>query len=218
MPVFRKGRLGWRRKEALDREIVRSAGKRAYRERQTYEFTDTPFGVIKQRFSQTFCRGSGHDFIENRFRETGRPQVVLEWGCGEGKATGTLAKEYEGLAKVYGYSKDSYPGWTKTPGVKFIHETKERLLRYLKDGTVDLIYSYSGLEHLTLAAGRPLASYIKQLVPKLSNGGRLIFTDQHMDPDMLSELKRQLGDMAAVEIVQTKPDTTLFNTYCITRN
>ncbi|MFH1234211.1 MAG: methyltransferase domain-containing protein [Candidatus Diapherotrites archaeon] len=200
MPVFRKGRISAAKAKLLRKEVVRAGGKRVYRKRKKWPIKDTPFKKIKQQFPLVFCPlGERGTFIDERVRETGRPAIVVDWGCGKGRAAGELAKEYGDKARVYGYSKDSYPEWRDIDGVKFIHSTKEDLLRYLKDGSVDLIYSYIGLEYLfaTLDICPP---HIEQLLSKLSEGGKIVFTGAGSGPLRISEMDRILRGKAFVSL------------------
>ncbi|MCX6802130.1 MAG: class I SAM-dependent methyltransferase [Candidatus Diapherotrites archaeon] len=174
MPVFRGGKIPQKKRGLLGKEISRYwKGKRQYGEAENWCVKNTPFKKIKGIFPAIFMPVNGKpSFIEETAQAKGKPAVVLDWGCENGRTGKELAREYGDKVRVYGYSKDSYPSWAKAGGVKFIHATKEDLPRYLKNGSVDLIYSYFGLDHLSEKEGG-LAQHLQQLVPKLSVGGKI---------------------------------------------
>lgn len=102
--------------------------------------------------------------------KSGQKPNVLEWGCGTGRAIGWLGRRYNGRINAYGYSDMVYKGWQNKKYVKFIHATKEDLLRYFKNNSIDVIYSHLGLRYLDTE----LPSYIRTLLPKLRVGGILL--------------------------------------------
>ncbi len=203
MPVYRGGKgamkLPKEKRRLLRKEVSRVGGRRVYSRRQNWAVKNTPLKEIKNFFPYIFSpvrkRAS---FIEGRFREKGKPVVVLDWGCGKGRAAGELKKELGETVQVYGFSKDSYPEWRGAQGVKFIHATKDDLLRYLKDGSVDLIYSMLGLEYL--AHEKELIPHIAQLLPKLSKGGKIVFSKPGESHRILSELTELLGEKASITL------------------
>lgn len=149
------------------------------------------FSTIAETFPRVFGQGED-DFISQRFLEKRKPVVVLDWGCGTGLAASEIAKKYEGKARVYGFSKDSYKEWGGIQNVKLIHATAEDLLRYLKDNSVDLIYSYIGMAHYPIAAFDPeaLPNYLEKLGRKVSSGGKIVLTIG--DPYALKGIREML--------------------------
>ena len=205
MPIFGKGRAGRETKIFLEKKVYRQAGKRRYRKRKKWKMEGTSFNWVAEiGFPRIFSSFLGErNFIEMRFREKGRPLVVLDWGCGNGRAIKGLAEKYKGKVYAYGYSGDSYKEWKGNQKVKFIHTTKEDLLRYLKDSSVDLIYSHLGLDHLfgnrLSAKTQEAIDYIAKLVPKLSKGGIACFGIGILAEDkIIVALQHALGERATV--------------------
>ncbi len=180
MPVFGKERKGRERTNLLEKEIIRPCEeKRKYKKRCWYIHTRGSAKRLKSCFPLLF---KGKDFIQERFDKNGRPVIVLDWGCGRGNAIAGFAKEYGSKIKAYGFSKDSYKEWQKIDAVKLIHSTDKDLLRYLKNDSVDLIYSRFGLYLLFLSSSLLSSSkhkntnkYIKELLKKVKKGGKIAF-------------------------------------------
>lgn len=180
MPIFRKrNKLHERaepQKEFLEKEVreTYNNGKKIkeYAERQHWIVERSPLDTI------TFTIPWLDSFIKKTFKKKGKPVVVLDWGCGNGNAINELAEKCGEMVHAYGYSKDSYKEWVNSDKVKFIHATKEKLPRYLKNNSVDLIYSHIGIGHTFISYWGEIdqqVAYIKKIVPKLSKGGRLVF-------------------------------------------
>lgn len=177
MPVFGKGRKNRERVQFIGKETVRAeSGKRAYLKKAFYAFTKTSAFSIKNQFSPLFEKNG---FIMERFMGKRKPVVVLDWGCGKARAIEKIASQYKGTINAYGFSKDSYGQWSKIKNVKLIHATKEDLLRYLKNDSVDVIYSWLGLDYLFPLEKKPAfqegTQYIKKLLQKVSKGGKIAF-------------------------------------------
>jgi len=205
MPVFRKGRITPAQERLLEKKIVRAKGKkRKFWKREKWGAERTFFERLKLLFPSIFRPFIGENFIDRRFRETGRQQVVLDWGCAKGRTIGELASELGDKVHAYGFSRDSYRQWKDVDGVKFIHSTKEDLLRYLKDGSVDLTFSFSAIENLfeieLNSKSRKGISYIQKLVPKLAKGGRIVFEPfTYTGPKVIDAIRRALDGKAEVE-------------------
>ncbi|MCX6802763.1 MAG: class I SAM-dependent methyltransferase [Candidatus Diapherotrites archaeon] len=99
-----------------------------------------------------------------------RPVVVLDWGCGRGVATEEIAKKFGRAVRVYGFADIAHDEWAKSRNVKYIHGVAEDLSRYLKNGSVDLLYSHTGLWHLS----NEFPANLAKLLPKLAVGGKLV--------------------------------------------
>ncbi|MFH1234449.1 MAG: class I SAM-dependent methyltransferase [Candidatus Diapherotrites archaeon] len=100
-----------------------------------------------------------------------RPAVVLEWGCGKGTTAEEIAKKFGQRVRVYGFSDTAYKEWGNSQNVKYIHGIAQDLPRYVKNGSVDLIYSSIGLLHLPPKA---FQSNLAQLLSKLAAGGKIV--------------------------------------------
>jgi hypothetical protein len=96
--------------------------------------------------------------------------TIVDWGCGKGVAITQLSDKFP-KARCYGYSREFHPQWTKNDSVKFIHAPSGELARYLKDGSVDLIYSYLGMGHMK---DEEQTTEIEKLIPKLKHGGCML--------------------------------------------
>ncbi len=193
MPVYRKGKKARVRKEG--KRVIRMGGRRVYSRRQEWALESTQFGVIRFLFPLIF--GAGHDVVIERYKAKGSPVVVLDWGCGKGVAANGIAQHYGPLAKVYAYSADSYPEWDtihadeSKPRPKFIHETQLGLLRYFKNGSIDLIYSYAGLTHLAgmREPTREAMNYFDGLLEKVSKGGKIVFDTELTHPNFATNFE-----------------------------
>ena len=183
MPVFGKGRKNRQPVKFTGKEVFLNpeTRKREYAGKQFYRGWRARRARIESVFPLLF---KGQNFIEQRFSETNRPVVVLDWGCGAGTAIAGFANKYKGKIAAYGFSKDSDPIWLKRKNVKFIHATADHLFRYLKDNSVDLIYSNVGLAWLftpevmldnTVKKMDAGFRYLKKLTQKLSKNGVLAF-------------------------------------------
>jgi hypothetical protein len=96
--------------------------------------------------------------------------VVVDWGCGNGAMVTELKGAFP-KARCYGYSREYHHQWDKNESAKFIHAAAGDFARYLKDGSVDLIYSYLGLGHMK---ADEQAREIGKLIPKLKHGGYML--------------------------------------------
>lgn len=201
MPIFRKGRISKKQEALLGKEIHREYGPRQYKERAPWLIEETPFAKIKQIFAPIFLPiGGGKSFIDEMFEIKGnKPVVVLDWGCGGGRTAGEVAKEFGEKVKVYGFANESYRQWAEIPNVKFIHATKEDLPRYLKNGSVDLIYSHAGLSNLVERG--ELAKHLSDLMPKLPKGGKIVFTLSTTSFNVVGEVQKALAGKASVAVI-----------------
>ena len=227
MPVFGKGRESGRtvlgkkresraRQKFINREVSRKrqGKKRLYGHTEYWTDTRCSFAEISIRFPMIFgdLKRDSY-FIEERFRKTRKPVVVLDWGCGEGLAISQLAGKYGKKVNAYGFSKDSFENWTKIRNAKLIHATKEDLLQYLKDNSVDLVYSHIGLKYLFPNGYRSFVpveegvEYLRKLLKKVSPGGKIVF-DAEQSSVIIEKLKQALGKKAKVELIDFKIQIT----------
>ena len=101
--------------------------------------------------------------------------VVIDWGCGTGKAIHTLANQAKRLGlknvKFIGFSNLYFPRWKRTSGVEFIFDEMENLHKYLKKESVGIIYSHFGLFHIPTDM---TASHLNKLAPYILEGGLVV--------------------------------------------
>ena len=170
MPVFGKERERRARGRFLEKEVLRNeAGtthfaKRVYAPRKKYFSERSPVKHVERMLGFPIRL-----WINQKVEQLKRRPVILDWGCGSGETIKQISAQFGSQVKTYGYAKDSHKDWKEDSGTKFIHATANDLLRYIKNGAVDLIYSNLGLFH---NAG---PDYIVKLSKKLSAGGVLIF-------------------------------------------
>ncbi|MDO8625491.1 MAG: class I SAM-dependent methyltransferase [Candidatus Diapherotrites archaeon] len=129
-------------------------------------------GTLQQ--VEKHLRFSIKHWVSSRNKLLKRPVVVLDWGCGRGDAITEIGSTFGESVKAIGFGKDIYPEWNHNPNATFIAATKEDLFRYLKNGSVDLIYSSIGLKHI-LFPPADAVQYIGRLCEKLAPGGALVF-------------------------------------------
>jgi hypothetical protein len=108
--------------------------------------------------------------------------VIIDWGCGRGTTVTELSGRFP-KARCYGYSREYHPQWAGNESVKFIHAPSGELARYLKDESVDLIYSYLGMGHMR---GQEQAAEIGKLIPKLKRGGCMLIDS--LKPEAIERL------------------------------
>ena len=175
MPLYGKGRMGrhdehYLPKKGFGKIIVRRKPEKRIEHR-------TEFGEWKQ-FSSPLSRVStnlGTDiagWVRQRFEHTRRPLTVLDWGCGDGKTIEQVTQRFPGIVHAYGYDHRSYAPWLASKNVKYIHQDPGRMPRYIKKGSMDLIYSHYGITHLLQEMRtQDGIEYLHTLVEKLRPGG-----------------------------------------------
>lgn len=148
--------------------------RKHYQPARNWTVNNTPYSTLVKEFGF-----SPLSFARKRTQTTGKPAVILDWGCGNGRAIRELSAKSGNMARCYGYGKDSFPEWNRPSRVQFVQESMERAIRYFKRmGGIDLIYSHWGLGHIAgkkmPVLGVPqLNEYMKQLIPTLKIGGRI---------------------------------------------
>ncbi|GEM_PF-6802767 len=210
MPVFGKGRTNKdpagkkdrNPQKHLNTEVKRRdfffqpEEKRRYGPRQYFKYIHTPLFDIK-----TLLRFDLAGFIHQRTLNTKQPAVVVDWGCGTGRAIEELTDRFKDQVLAYGYSRDSYDLWAISERVKYIQATAEDLPRYLqKLPPIDLIYSYMGYYHFDSKLNRvQSATYLAKLAQKLAPGGMLVFHMCTTGFKFKTKLKRALGPSFKIE-------------------
>ncbi len=193
MPVYGKGRVGRYRPEQLEKKgfgkvIFRAPGERRTRlrpEEWEWKQFSSPLGRVSQNLGVNLPT-----WIHARFEQKKKPLTVMDWGCGDGRTIEKLAQRFPNEVHAYGYDHHSREKWISNPHVKFIHQDPERMLRYMKDGSMDLIYSHYGLTHYLsgFTSGimwREQRAYLIALAEKLAPRGMIIF---NIDPTQTGEI------------------------------
>lgn len=217
MPTYGKGRASRQRPNypPLGKRIIvdHSPLPRQKKTRVRY-LAAHPWEVNATKYSQVVrtMQFSPRAFARQRALANHRPSVVVEWGCGTGDAIRTISEEGR-LVKCYGISRDSYPSWNSSRNVKFIQETPDRAVRYLKRlKGIDLIYSHWGLNHMYGKRGQGdinhFANYVNELITTLRVGGRIVFFPvvKSVDAKFWQELLDPTGKKVKVRI----KDLTIF--------
>ncbi len=169
MPVFGKGRTGRKgitQKLPNRKQILRKGKKRSLQKGPNWKHLTTTLSQIKE--------ASGFDLlkeISSRVK-TGKSVFVFDWGCGDGTAATQIAKRFGDKVEVIGCSDIAFKEWIGNDKVRFIHETKEGTLRYIKNNSMDFIFSHQGLYHLSTN----MQDYVNKLVLKLRPKGKLLIS------------------------------------------
>lgn len=170
MPVFGKGRASAKRQSSLRSYVGREAFEKSnqvhYGPKDRFLLEGSSLRKVRGYFRGLF---GDNDFIQQRYAQSGKPVVVLDWGCGQGQAIEEVGKHFGERVRAYGFSKDSHKEWKRATHAKLILNTADRMLRYFKPGSIDLIYSHFGLYHY-----HP-APYLVKLVTRLKPGGKIVF-------------------------------------------
>jgi trans-aconitate methyltransferase len=175
MPVYGKGRHNRYSPSHLERK---GFGKIIARSEPTKKLQHrSEIGEWKQ-FSSPLSRVSSNigvnlpGWIQQHHVEAKRPLAVLDWGCGDGATIEEVARRFPTGVHAYGYDHHSHAPWLKSENVKYIHQDAAGMPRYIKKGSMDLIYSHYGLTHLLVEM--PVQEgirYLSGLVAKLKPGG-----------------------------------------------
>lgn len=112
--------------------------------RKGWAITDTSIEHIEMDLSVNLA-----DLARRKLKGSGRA-TILDWGCGDASALRQLADRVKGLpVDLVGVADIPFAHWWKAPeNVTFILDKAQRLDRYLDPGSVSVIYSHMGLEHL----------------------------------------------------------------------
>jgi ubiquinone/menaquinone biosynthesis C-methylase UbiE len=169
MPVFGKGRTG-------RHQTLRDYGQiQRPKESGRRQIPYTCRWAIENSSLRKVEKGIGFSLEKDIARRTraypGRPIVVVDWGCGKGRAATTIAKKFGKRIAVYGFSDIAYMEWLGNKSVKFVQATKEDVPRYVKNSSVDIIYSHFGLSHIGFSH---IPAYTAKLFPKLRKGGKIV--------------------------------------------
>ncbi|TSA45779.1 hypothetical protein D4R52_01840 [bacterium] len=174
-----------KRKELLGARVLKDkpgSPERYEKRKRDWPYSDAHMKDIEADFTSLFPQ-KGENFIDKRIKETGKQQVVLDWGCGKGFSSEEFGKKYGDNIRSIGYSMDSYEEWENFKNSTLIQCTADNLFDYLKKvGPIDLVYSRVGLVYLFPGASAtekvPLergVDYIARLLDHVSEGGVIAF-------------------------------------------
>ncbi len=210
MPVFGKGRAG---KRVVEREILRireisgSGSTRRYLPQEKYGATTTSLNEIRQLFHLLFSPKKPFS-IPRQLKIRQRPLVVVDWGCGTGRAISSLAIKFKENVHAYGFSKDSYKEWEDVREAKLIHAPAEDFFRYFKDESIDALYSHLGLVHMAplgfdvdYGLRTKAIDYIAKVFRKISRGGLIAF-DAPASGFFIEDLENRLGKQAKIIVIR----------------
>jgi SAM-dependent methyltransferase len=112
-----------------------------------------------------------------------RKPVLLEWGCGEGRAANDLAIATRGRALVYAYADLWDINWNEADGVKFLFFVKEHLAEYFRrvGRSVDFIFAYGSLNYLE---GQELITHLRDLATIMRPGALLVMPGGRIRPEL----------------------------------
>ncbi|MBN2127091.1 MAG: hypothetical protein JW703_01720 [Candidatus Diapherotrites archaeon] len=123
----------------------------------------------------------------------GRKPVILDWGCGNGKAISQLTSDplIKGKALCFGYGNMWYPQWNEIDGVKFIFKLKEHLPEYFKRNhlKIDLIYSHAGYEQWINSEEK--IEHFLALSSVMKKGGRILLQYGLFSKSQLQRLSKE---------------------------
>lgn len=182
-------------------------GVRYEKRQREWPYDDASMPHIEAEFPRLFPQ-RGDSFIETRFKQTGRQQVLLDWGCAKGFAAEEFGKKYGDKVLSIGYSMDSYKEWASMQHSMLIQSTADQLFNELDDmgRPIDFVYSRVGLVYLFPGASRTEqvptergVAYIERLLNHMSEGGVIAFdVGQPQAEEILKTLKNSLAGKAEV--------------------
>lgn len=194
MPLYGKrtrNRYSWRRDEYEGNKIDRM-GRTFFlnREKGKYAYASSVgYGVNN---SSALRMENGLDFpirawLHRRYEKTGKKLRYLDWGCLQGKGLEEIAFLFGSRIEAMGYDVVSDPAWTRSD-LQYYHRDPWRFLRYVKDGSMDLITGHYSIGHFINEDGKPRAvEYLAKLSHKLRPGGMLVFNTQYTTEEQTTE-------------------------------
>jgi hypothetical protein len=131
-------------------------------------------------------------------KRANRPNVIVEWGCGNGNALFALAKKHPDKVFV-GFSDESHAEWAHKPkNVTLLHTTTDALEKLSSFGSVkgkvDLMYTHFGLQHLDL---KPLIKHLVALKKVVAINGKIIMRPnelKYLNQNELAQLVKALEE------------------------
>lgn len=124
-----------------------------------------------------------HDLVHARAVDGVKP-VVVDWGCGSGRAIEELGLATKGVARCLGVSDESFVEWNGRAGVEFIHASTGSWARFFKPGSIDVLFSHHGFEHVLSEKGaHEFAVRVFDAVKRLKPGGLFAITLKDVTAD-----------------------------------
>jgi len=172
---------------------------------------------------------AGIDFVQDivkRARQvkregTGRKMKVVDWGCGNARALMDLAavleaEDLRGSVELFGFADLIAPEWKKASllGIKLILDSSDHFQKYFDVGSIEILFSYSGLHHLgNQESYDQYTNYLRSLRPLMSRDGYLIhnkFGNRISFADYSAEDREKiLRDLSENYKVENKGDVLL---------
>jgi hypothetical protein len=144
------------------------------------------------------------DYIRHLLKKS-ESAVIVEWGCGNGKAIREICDRFGEKVDGYGTGDTAYHEWTQSPNARFIMETAEQSHRFfsIHRKKIDALYSSEGLSNLdTVQRLHVLINWI----PLLKEGGILVYEvpSNAAEARLLRLLTKLLPKGVTVDINQKK--------------
>jgi len=128
--------------------------------------------------------------------------VILEWGCGQGKAVNDLTNDprIRGKALVFAYSNTWYQRWNEIHGVKFLFFVKEHLPEYFKRRKleVNIVFTHTALE--AHVYGNDLINHLQALASIMAKGGVIVY------PEGIRPEFQKIEDVFDIEPIRSSSD------------
>ena len=114
--------------------------------------------------------------------------MVIDWGCGDGRAIQTLAKQSQRIGiknvRFVGFSNLYFPRWKFAQNVEFIFDDMRNLHKYLGKKSVAVIFSHFGLYHVSSDA---ISKHLNELAPYILNEGLVVTNVTERGHDVLAD-------------------------------
>ena len=167
MPIYGKGKPKKKGFRVVNSEVKRKSRfeRQFFPRKAAYRYEHSHLSEVEKKLGFPLKKRIAAMI---RFAPKGYKPVVVDWGCGGGKAAISLGNRFGESARIYGFSHLAYRTWLSNDKVKFVHAPAEDFKRYFKENSVDLIYSHFGLYH------QPSQSYLRELARTLRSGGKIV--------------------------------------------
>jgi len=134
--------------EIIENEHMNTQGEHTYPMKEGWSIIDTSLYEVETALGVHLIEIIAD--LKDKYPD--KEIVVIDWGCGRGKAINSLARQarhgnLKGV-KFIGFSNLYFPMWSRTQGVEYIFDEMENLHKYFNSEQIGLIYSYFGLFHI----------------------------------------------------------------------